>query len=108
MEKLRRNAPLLYGQLKSDAESDNEKIEEHLGAYKEGLSGYLAELIGWCRKELDAAQRRPKILQLQSIFDLEICCCQRKRSSFSPDIKACWTTSFTRLCARCVKCRNGE
>lgn len=68
LEKLQRNAPLLYGQLKSDAESDDETIEEHLGAYKEGLSGYLAELMRWCRKELETAQRRPKILQLADHF----------------------------------------
>ena len=68
LKKLQRNAPLIYGQLKSDAESDRETIEAHLGAYKEGLSGYLAELMRWCRKELEAAQRRPKILQLADHF----------------------------------------
>ena len=68
LEKLQRNAPLLYGQLKSDAESDNETIEEHLGAYKEGVSGYLTDLMRWCRKELETAQRRPKILQLAEHF----------------------------------------
>ena len=68
LEKLRRDAPLLYGQLKSDAESDSETIEVYLGAYKEGLSGYLAELMRWCRKELETAQRRPKILQLAEHF----------------------------------------
>jgi hypothetical protein len=66
--KLHRNAPLIYRQLKSDAESDNETIDEHLKAYDNGLSGYLAELIRWCRKELETAQRRPKILHLADQF----------------------------------------
>ena len=66
--KLKRNAPLIYAQLKSDADSDNETIEAHLGAFNEGLSGYLAELIRWCRNEIETAQRRPKILQLADHF----------------------------------------
>lgn len=65
---LKQNAPLIYRQLKSDAESDDETIEEHLKAYDQGLSGYLAELIRRCRKELDTAQRRPKVLQLAEQF----------------------------------------
>jgi hypothetical protein len=65
---LKRYAPLIYSQLKSDAESDSETIEAHLGAFNEGLSGYLAELIRWCRKEVETAQRRPKILQLADHF----------------------------------------
>ena len=47
---------------------NSETIEAHLGAYNEGLSGYLAELIQWCRKEIEAAQRRPRILQLAEHF----------------------------------------
>jgi len=68
LTKLKHHAPLIYGQLKSDAESDSETIEAHLGAFNEGLSGYLAELIRWCRKEVETAQRRPKILQLADHF----------------------------------------
>jgi hypothetical protein len=68
LEALPRNAPLIYRQLKSDADSDNETVEDYLGAYDEGLSGYLAELIQWCRKELETACQRPKVLQLAEHF----------------------------------------
>ena len=68
MEKLQRNAPLIHAQLTSDAESDDETIEQHLGAYNDGIKGYLAELIRWCRKEIEAAERRPKVLQLAEHF----------------------------------------
>jgi hypothetical protein len=68
LEALPRNAPLIHRQLKSDADSDNETVEAYLGAYNEGLSGYLAELIRWCRKELEAARQRPKVLQLAEHF----------------------------------------
>ena len=68
VKNLKRNAPLIYAQLESDAESDNETIGEHLSAYNDGLSGYLGELIRWCRKEIETAQRRPKILQLAEHF----------------------------------------
>jgi hypothetical protein len=65
---LKRSAPLIYAQLESDAESDNETIDEHLSAYNEGLSGYLGELVRWCQKEIETAQRRPKILRLADHF----------------------------------------
>lgn len=68
LEALPRNAPLIYRQLRSDADSDNEAVEDYLGAYDEGLSGYLAELIQWCRKELETARQRPKVLQLAEHF----------------------------------------
>jgi hypothetical protein len=65
---LQRNAPLTYSQVKSDADTDNETVEGYLGAYDEGLNGYLAELIRWCRKELETARLRPKVLQLAEHF----------------------------------------
>jgi hypothetical protein len=68
LHKLQRNAPLIYSQVKSDADTDNETVEDYLGAYDEGLNGYLAELIRWCRKELETARLRPKVLQLAEHF----------------------------------------
>jgi hypothetical protein len=68
LKELQRKAPLIYRQLKSDADSDGETIEEHLGAYDRGLDGYLAELIRWCHGELEKARNRPKVLQLAEHF----------------------------------------
>ncbi len=68
LKELQRKAPLIHRQLKSDADSDGETIEEHLGAFDRGLHGYLAELIRWCRGELEKARIRPKVLQLAEHF----------------------------------------
>jgi hypothetical protein len=61
-------APLIYRQVKLDADSDDETIEEHLAAFEKGLSGYITELVRWCRKELETARIRPKVLELANQF----------------------------------------
>jgi hypothetical protein len=62
IESLSQNAPLIFEQLQSDAEP--ESIEKHLKSYQGGLSGYLDELMGWCRKQIADAEKRSEILAI--------------------------------------------
>jgi len=55
--------PLLFAQLKSDAEDDGD-IEAYLKDYDKGLSGYASDIARWCREELRKAEKRPHVLAL--------------------------------------------
>jgi len=55
-------APKVFEQLKGDA--DEEGVEQYLEEYENGLTGYVGNLMDWCRKELKAAERRPHIQAL--------------------------------------------
>ena len=61
---LQQKAPLTYGQLASDAAEDHETPEVHAANRDGGLAGYIVEVSLWCRKELNEAEARPKILAL--------------------------------------------
>jgi hypothetical protein len=50
LDNLQDEAPLAYQQLVSDAEAEDESIDEHLGGLS--LRGYLQDLKIWCAKEL--------------------------------------------------------
>ena len=64
LEILQQKAPLTYQQLASDAAEDQETPEAHAAARDGGLAGYIVEVSLWCRKELNEAEARPKILAL--------------------------------------------
>ena len=64
LEFVERNAPLTWAQLKSDAEEDEESVEEHVGAHEGGLTGYIKELVDWCHEDLERAENRPRLLAL--------------------------------------------
>lgn len=53
-------APTVYGQLVSDAEG--EPPETFLSGRKDGLTGYIGELMLWCRTEIRKADARPHLL----------------------------------------------
>ena len=53
-------APTVYDQLLTDADGDTP--EKFLAGHSGGLTGYIAELTLWCRKELREAETRPKLL----------------------------------------------
>jgi len=55
--------PLLFAQLKSDAEDEGD-IETYLKDYDGGLPGYAREIDRWCRGELRKAANRPHVLAL--------------------------------------------
>ena len=57
-------APLVFAQLKSDAEQGVDDVEAYLKDYAEGLTGYVGELASWCREELCKAKERPHVLML--------------------------------------------
>lgn len=59
-----RKAPVIYRQLLADAEQEDVTMVEYLNLCDRGLRGYLAELLHWCRPELEAARQRLKILEL--------------------------------------------
>jgi hypothetical protein len=64
LNRLPKAAPLVFAQLKSDAEEENEDIDAHLKNHENGLADYLAGLGSWCRDELQVAEKRPHILAL--------------------------------------------
>ena len=59
--------PLIYVQLKEDAEEAELSIEQFLANTENGLKGYTQELDAFCRKELEAADRRPRVLELAEV-----------------------------------------
>lgn len=82
--------PLLFAQLKSDAEDDGEDIEAYLKDYDKGLSGYATDIARWCREELRKAEKRPHILALADQL-------RAKRLVLSPDTLALFTRYQTTL-----------
>lgn len=59
---LEQQAPLIYGQLLTDAE--DETPATYLAEHEGGLAAYVAELLLWCRKQLREAEQRPQLLEL--------------------------------------------
>ena len=57
-------APLVFEQFRSDISEDVEEPEAFLASHKGGLTGYLAELLLWCRGRLKEAEERPQVLEL--------------------------------------------
>lgn len=57
-------APRIFQQLTSDAEEDGEDITTYVSGRKDGLTGYVAELLQWCREQIRHAEARPHILEL--------------------------------------------
>ncbi len=64
LKSLEKLAPHVFGQLSSDAEEDDSKPEELLDDYTGGATVYIAELYSYCRKQLQKAEVRPRILAL--------------------------------------------
>ncbi len=63
LDELEKAAPHAWAQLKGDADEDNETPEQYLSGSENGLSEFLADLCGWCRRQLDAADKRPQLLE---------------------------------------------
>ena len=57
-------APSIFEQLKSDADEDRESIESFLASHKDGITGFVAELLTWCHERLKEAEQRPRVLAL--------------------------------------------
>jgi hypothetical protein len=62
LRSLEASAPTVYDQLLTDADGDT--AEKFLAGHTRGLTGYIAELTLWCRKELKEAETRPKLLAI--------------------------------------------
>ncbi len=52
-----------WGQLKDEADQDNETPEEYLSGSENGLAEFLGELCSWCRRQLKVAEKRPQFLE---------------------------------------------
>ncbi|MFO1171315.1 MAG: hypothetical protein U1E49_10140 [Hyphomicrobiaceae bacterium] len=59
--------PLTYAQLKDDADEAELSVEQFLTNTENGLEGYARELASFCRKELEAAERRPRVLEIADV-----------------------------------------
>jgi hypothetical protein len=57
-------APTLVEQLQSDADEGGESVEAFLASHKDGLTGFVAELLTWCHEQLNEAEQRPRVLAL--------------------------------------------
>lgn len=64
IETVATNAPLVWGQLSSDADEDHEAVEDHVKSHTGGITGYVMELLAWCRKAVNEATQRPRLLAL--------------------------------------------
>ena len=62
LRSLKAAAPTVYDQLLTDA--DGVTAEKFLAGHSGGLTGYIAGLAEWCRKELREAETRPKLLAM--------------------------------------------
>lgn len=63
LEELEKSAPHAWGQLKDEADEDNETPEAYLSGAENGLKEFLADLCNWCRRQLEAAEKRPQLLK---------------------------------------------
>ncbi len=61
------SAPTVFEQLEADAREDEESIEQHLAGQKHGLTGYIGELLQWCKEQLAEAEARPKVQDLAQL-----------------------------------------
>ena len=61
---LPKTAPLVFAQLKCDAEEGGDDVGVYLKGYENGLTGYVGELAMWCREELCKTERRPHVVML--------------------------------------------
>ncbi len=66
LEKVKETAPLVYKQLTSDAEEDQESIESFVESSGE-LTSYVYELKRWCNKELKKAEGRPDVISVAKL-----------------------------------------
>lgn len=64
LKKLEDFAPHVFAQLKSDSEEEDQDPQSYIEDHSGGLTGYIAELLLWCRRQLSEAKRRPHILAL--------------------------------------------
>ena len=71
LDHLEEEAPLIYKQLKSEAEEDQETIEKYLSDCENGLNEYLSYLMQWCRAELAKARKQPGVLAVAELVRSE-------------------------------------
>lgn len=64
LESLEKAAPLVFEQLKSDADCDGDDVGKFIAEHKGGLVGFVTELTHWCREQLREAEKRPQILAI--------------------------------------------
>ena len=62
LSSLPERAPTVFGQLEEDGE--DEGIEPFLAGHENGLTGYVDQLMVWCREQLREAERRPHVQAL--------------------------------------------
>jgi hypothetical protein len=62
LRSLQQRAPLIYAQLLTDA--DDEDLATFTAAHDGGLTGYMGELLLYCRKKLREAEARPRLLAI--------------------------------------------
>jgi hypothetical protein len=61
---LQQRAPYVFEQLASDAADDEEEVTKYVELYQGGLTGFVANLLQWCREQQREAEARPQILRL--------------------------------------------
>ena len=63
LDGLEESAPHAWGQLKDEADEGNETPEAYLSGSENGLEEFLVDLAKWCRRQLEAAEKRPQLLE---------------------------------------------
>jgi hypothetical protein len=64
LDTIKGKAPLIFEQIEHDAAEDKEQPDVYLEQYPGGGAAYFSELVTWCRRQLDAAEIRPRVLAL--------------------------------------------
>jgi hypothetical protein len=59
--RLSREAPMMFAELRNDAEKGDQIMVEYIAGYEGGLRSYADELVTWCKGEIRKLERRPVI-----------------------------------------------
>ena len=79
LDRLAQALPLTYKQLETDAAEAEMSIDAYLAGATGGLKGCADELADYCREEIEAAERRPRVLELAETM-------RRRRLILNPEM----------------------
>lgn len=61
LEAMAKQAPLMFGQFKDEAEEEELELVAYLGYMDNGLAGWAGELSSWCNKQIATLAKRPMV-----------------------------------------------
>lgn len=64
LDTLAKKAPLIYAQLKCDADENHEDLAQHVAGLEHGVTSYVGDLAQRCCEQLNEAEQRPRLIAL--------------------------------------------